>query len=57
MSRGETQQKLNLKPYKELITFAEDRAGHDRRYANRYNKVGKYSWLESKRDILYGDRV
>lgn len=33
MSRGETHLSSNLKPYKELITFVEDRAGHDRRYA------------------------
>ncbi|MEA2019434.1 MAG: GDP-mannose 4,6-dehydratase, partial [Campylobacterota bacterium] len=33
MSRGETQLSANLKPYKNLITFVEDRAGHDRRYA------------------------
>ena len=24
---------INIKSYKELITFVEDRAGHDRRYA------------------------
>ncbi|QKJ28040.1 dTDP-D-glucose 4,6-dehydratase [Aliarcobacter cibarius] len=34
MSRGETQlSSFHNKPYKELITFVADRAGHDRRYA------------------------
>lgn len=34
MSRGETQlSSFHNKPYKDLITFVEDRAGHDRRYA------------------------
>ena len=39
MSRGETQLSSNLKPYKELITFVEDRAGHDRRYAIDASKL------------------
>lgn len=39
MSRGETHLSSNLKPYKDLITFVEDRAGHDRRYAIDATKV------------------
>ena len=39
MSRGETQLSSNLKPYKDLIVFVEDRAGHDRRYAIDASKL------------------
>jgi dTDP-glucose 4,6-dehydratase len=40
MSRGETQlSSFHNKPYKELITFVEDRAGHDRRYAIDASKL------------------
>ena len=32
--------------YKELITFVEDRAGHDRRYANDASKIeSELGWL------------
>jgi len=39
MSRGETQLSSNVKPYRDLITFIEDRAGHDRRYAIDATKI------------------
>ena len=39
ISQEKTQVNTNIKSYKELITFVEDRAGHDRRYAIDASKL------------------
>lgn len=46
--------RIDGKPYKELITFVEDRAGHDWRYAIDSSKIEKEIGWKAERSFVFG---